>query len=296
MALAEAQHGVLATWQLTGLGLASSTIHAREQTRRLHRVHRGVYAIVPRTLLAPNGFRMAAALAGGPDAALSHRSAGDLRAVRPHAGRHEISVPGRGGRRPRTDLVVHRPRSLDPADVERVDGIPVTTWARTMLDLAATIRPDHLPRALTRSERLRVFDRRAIDDAVARTPNHPGVRPLLGALAALHPQAHRTRSHLEDAMLAVCDAHRLPRPKVNEEVLGREVDFVWADQGLLVETDGWEDHGTRVAFQSDRTRDRALTIAGFSVLRFTYDDVVFRGDATGRELAAALAARSHTNI
>jgi predicted transcriptional regulator of viral defense system len=156
-ALAARQHGVVARRQLRALGLHDTAITERVATGRLHRVHRGVHA-VGHSVLTPRGRWMAAVLAGGPGAVLSHAAAGALWDLRRSAAtRIDISVP-RSGRAKRDGLRVHRPRNLPPDETTTHDGIPVTTPARTILDLAATLQTRPLERLLDQAENARLTD------------------------------------------------------------------------------------------------------------------------------------------
>jgi very-short-patch-repair endonuclease len=175
---------------------------------------------------------------------------------------------------------VHRSRSLDARDTTTHEGIPITTIARTLLDLAATVRADRLERALAQAERLQLYDHRAITDVIARTNGHRGTRTLKRATAH---EPKLTRSELEARFLALARAAGLTEPEVNSSLAAldhkaKEVDFHFPAHHLVVETDGWETHGTKSAFKNDRRKDAALTAAGYRVMRFTYDDVVYEPD------------------
>ncbi len=156
----------------------------------------------------------------------------------------------------------------------------MTTVSRTLLDLAATIHASRLERALAQAERLQLYDRRAISDVIVRNNGHRGT----GALARATAQAPKlTRSELEERFLALVRKAGLPEPLSNHVLADldhqpHEVDFYWPAHRLVVETDGWETHRTKAAFQSDRRKDAALTSAGFHVMRFTYEDVVYEPD------------------
>ena len=159
-------------------------------------------------------------------------------------------------------------------------AIPITTIARTLLDLAATVRRDRLERALAQAERLQLYDHRAITDVLERNNGHRGTGALARATAA---EPKLTRSELEARFLALARTAGLAEPAV--ELLPRrprpqaiEVDFYFPTHDLVVETDGWETHRTKAAFKSDRRKDAALTAAGYRVMRFTYDDVVYEPD------------------
>jgi len=170
---------------------------------------------------------------------------------------------------------VHRSRSLDAKDTTSHHGIPITTVARTLLDLAASVSAHRLERALAQSERLRLYDHRALQDVLARANGHRGRTPLA---AAITHEPQLTRSELEALLLDLARRAGLPPPLVNSTLdapdHGRlDPDFYWPTHRLIVETDGYETHRTRAAFQADRRRDAALTAAGYTVLRFTDRDV-----------------------
>jgi very-short-patch-repair endonuclease len=291
--LAEAQHGVVARRQLLELGLGAEAIKWRRRTGRLVPLHRGVYALGHRAL-RDEGRWMAAVLACGRGAVLSHRSAARVHGIRPWSGRVEVTVAGQGGCRrssggARSRPLVHRSADLPGDDVMVVEGLPVTTVPRTLLDLAAIVPAHHLRRAVERAEQLEVFDLAAVDRVL---DGHPG-RPGSAALRALLIDMHRhgvtwTRSDAEAAMLQVCIDHGLPRPLVNRHDGGREVDFRWPAHGLIVEIDGWTYHSSRRAFASDRARDRLALREGQRVARFTADEVRRTPAAVADDLRALL--------
>ena len=192
-------------------------------------------------------------------------------------------------RRPRAGLSVHRV-PLAPDEVTRRRTIPVTTAQRTLLDLAGVLGPRALRRAVNEAAVLRLPDAPSLGELVARHPRARGV----GALRALlrSGQAGLTRSELEDAFLTLVDRAELPRPRVNlvlEHARGRvEADCVWPHAGVVVELDGYASHGTRLAFERDRARDRALQVAGWRVVRVTWRQLVEQPDAIAAELRALL--------
>jgi very-short-patch-repair endonuclease/predicted transcriptional regulator of viral defense system len=268
-ALATPQHGVVATRQLAALGLSQRAVSHRAAAGRLHRVHRGVYA-VGHPVLTVNGRRMAAVLAAGLGAALSHASAAALWEIRPtSATRIDVSVPSAAGRGERPGLRIHRAAQLRGDEITVQQGIRVTTVARTLLDLAATLRPRALERALDEAEIRQLYDRTSLD-ALARA--HAGERGAGALSQALDQDADPTLtdSELEELMLALCDECDLPRPKSRAWVAGLRVDFLFAASRLVVETDGYRYHRTRRAFERDRERDAILARAGYRVLRFTH--------------------------
>ena len=269
--LASRQWGAVSRAQLCEIGVSRDTIDYWVRARRLHVIHRGVYAVGHRALRA-EGRRLAAVLACGPGAVLSHRSAAahwgllDTQQARfdVTAPRSRDGIPG---------IRLHTSRSLDEKDTTSHDGIPITTIARTLLDLAATARADQLERALAQAERLELYDHRAILDVVARGNGHRGTQVLAQAIAG---EPKWTRNDWEAAFLGLIRDAGLPEPVTNEAFEapehGRcEPDFYWPAHRLIVETDGWESHRTRAAFRGDRAKDAALTAAGYRVLRFTWD-------------------------
>lgn len=292
-ALAEAQYGVVSRRQLEELGLGGG-VRRRLAGGRLHVIHHGVYAVGHRRL-ARSGIWMAAVLACGPGAVLSHADAGALWALRPSARRLiDVSVPTRTRAR-RPGIAIHRPRGLGPEDVTTHDAIPCTSVARTLLDLA-TILPAHaLARVCEQAEILRVLDMREVDALIARQPRRPGVPALRHALAH-HAETGMTRSDLEARFRNLCLAAHLPLPAVNDFVeLPKhpqpvEVDAIWRDRRLIVEVDGWETHGTRTAFERDRARDADLQEAGWRVLRTTHRQLKHRPHEIAARLARMLGA------
>jgi REase_MTES_1575/Transcriptional regulator, AbiEi antitoxin len=288
-ALADAQHGVVSLPQLRTLGLSANAVVKRAKAGRLHRVYRGVYA-VGRANLDARGRRMAAVLACGPGAVLSHKTAADALGLLPRASaRIELSVPGRVARN-QPGLLVHRPRTLQAEDCTTVDGIPCTTVARTLLDLAAVVSAPDLARAIEGAEKRRVYDGNQVEAALARAPNHPGTAPLRAALVA-YSEPPPTREEFERRAFEVFAQAGLGRPQVNvlvetsQEQL--EVDFCWPDRRLIVEADSWEHHKTRAAFERDRRRDQLLRAAGWTVIRITWRQL----NEAPEEIIASLAAQ-----
>jgi very-short-patch-repair endonuclease len=253
--LAGGQHGVVTHAQLLALGVGKRAIGRWLECGRLHAVHRGVYA-VGHTVLTRNGVLIAAVRACGEGAVLSHRSAAELWRIGPPSAYLEVTAPGRI-RRP--GLIVHR------GHAERVlrDAIPVTTPARTLIDLADVLNRRGLERALDEAE----FHRLDFT-GLAPLPGRRGAGVLAAVLAEHRPGSTRTRSGLEELFLSHCSNHDFARPEVNVHVEGRERDFVWSAARLVVEVDG-SSHRTRRGFEEDRVRDAELVAAGYRVLRFT---------------------------
>jgi very-short-patch-repair endonuclease len=247
-------------------------------------VHQGVYAVGRRTLTLKGRF-IAAVLSCGPAAALSHIAAAILWGLLKERGpRIDVTVPGGGGRRRRKAVIVHR-SPLPQADVTTKDGIPLTTPARTLIDLADVLPRRQLERALDEAAYLRLD----LQDLQPR-PGRRGSGVLASVLAQHDPGTTRTRSELEERMLSLCHRFRLPTPEVNAAIEGYAVDFLWRNQGLIVETDGWEAHGTRAAFERDRHRDADLLAAGWRVLRISYARLEAEPDWVAARIAEALGA------
>ncbi len=283
-AWAARRHGVITRAELRALGASDNAIDARVRNGRLWRVHRGVYA-VGRPTLTTKGRFLAAAVTCGPSAVLSHASAAVLWGLLSERGpRVDVTVPSGGGRRRRGAVIVHR-SPLSASEIAVKDAIPVTSPARTLLDLA-----DVLPR-----RRLE----RALDEAAYLRLDLHGLRPRRGrrgsarlaqVLARHTPGTTRTRSELEERMLALCTRFRIPTPDVNATAEGHTVDFLWRTQRLIVETDGWAAHGTRSAFERDRRRDADLIAAGWRVLRVSYVRLERAPAWVAARIAAALRA------
>jgi hypothetical protein len=288
-ALAGGQGGVVAHRQLAALGLTASAIDRRIRAGRLHPIHRGVYAVGHRAV-AVVGMRWAAVLAVGDGAVVSHATAGaayDLR--RSSSTVIHITVPGRAGRKRRPGIRVHRPESLVADEVTTIDGLPITTPARTLLDLAASgLRDRPLEAALDSAERRRLLDFAELHELLARYPGRPGSPSLKAVLSRYSPVD--TRSELEDLVVELCDAHDLPRPLGNCVIEGKVRDFYWPHARLVVEADSYAWHRSPSALNDDRERDVELTLAGYRTLRFTWEQVNRRRNYVVGSLLAALRA------
>lgn len=264
--LAARQHGVVSSGQLQRLGYSPSAISRGARAGRLHRLHRGVYAVGHRRLTR-HGQCLAAVIACGREGLLSHSSAAwlwglDRTAQRPP----EIAVPRKG--KGRVGIRVHHAPALTEEDRAAQDGIPVTALPRTLLDLAAIRPPARIVRAIERAEELRVFDLRPVDALLARTAGHAGHGTLRRALADYREPVF-TRSELERRFLALVRRAELPTPTVNCFVAGHELDMFWGRERFAVELDGYEHHGTRQAFERDRLRQEELKLAGIEMIQLT---------------------------
>jgi very-short-patch-repair endonuclease len=278
-ALAARQWGVASRGQLLEAGLSPTAVRHRVRGGHLLRLHRGVYA-VGHARLRREGSWLAAVLAVGPGAVLSHRDAAGLHDLRP-ANHARIDVTTTANRPDEPGIQVHRTRSLDAQDITTLSGIPVTTVARTLVDLAYTVPYDHLAKAVREAERQRTFDLRNVQAALARTrgrrgPGHGALKAAIAECAAF--EQHHTRSPLEDAFLRLVRGNGLPLPSTNALVEGFQVDAVWRTQHVAVELDGWTDHQTRRAFEADRERDAVLMAAGWRVIRVTHRQLTERPD------------------
>ena len=264
--LGSTQHGVVAVWQLLELGFSRREIAVRVESRRFHRVYRGVYAVGHPARTA-EALEMAAVLACGPQAVLSHWTAAARWAlIRPvHGPVHVIAQSDRKAQRGMRPHTSH----LHPHDRTRRDGIPITTVPRTLLDLSAVADERTLRRAVNQAERTGWLNRRAIHELLQRNPRRKGSKQLRSVIAAVNPTTRRTRSDLEVAFMALCKAHHLPEPVANTEVIGIEVDMHWPGTTLIVELDCYEYHRTPQEFENDRRRDAHLKRNGYDVVRVT---------------------------
>jgi very-short-patch-repair endonuclease len=273
--LARGQYGVVSRRQLLEIGEKEKGIDHRLAVGRLHLLHHGVYAVGHR-VVSREGRWLAAVLATGPDAALSHWSAAALWMIRPNQ-RSVIDV-----------TIPHKSRSWDgikrhhkalPADEVAIrDGIPVTSVPRTIFDLAATEDVDVIASMLRESEHRNLWDRLSLPDLVERYPGRRGVNKVRLALQRITEEpSGRKRSRLEERFAPFLRRHRLPFPRFNDWILlgakRYQVDCHWPGTGQIVELDGWEGHGTRTAFRDDRERDRRLAVAGYSVTRLTWNQL-----------------------
>jgi very-short-patch-repair endonuclease len=259
------QHGVATHRDLLEIGFKHGAIKRRVEAKRLHRVHQGVYA-VGRPGLERRGRWLAAVLAYGVGAVLSHRSA----AVHWGLTRREpagVDVTARQGRAGRPGIIFHRCQ-LEPADVTHHDAIPVTTPTRTLFDLSEVVDENALRGACEEADRLGMLELKELERIVERGWGRHALKPIRPILAdARH--ADDPGSPLEDKFSSFCREQRLPKPSTNVTVLSFKVDALWPAQRLVVELDSVAFHSHRSAFESDRARDAALLVAGYRVIRIT---------------------------
>jgi very-short-patch-repair endonuclease len=288
--LAEQQHGVVGRWQLELLGIGRRPIQRRLDCGALHRLHQGVYAVGHRALTIEARW-MAAVLACGPGAVLSHRSAGQLWGIVPRRdGVPEVTRPGFF--RQRAGILCHR-SSIPLDEIGELLKIPVTSAPRTQLDLAGMVSQRELERAMHEAEVHRLTDRLSLPDLLARYPRRRGAATLRGLLAAKAP-AGETQTDLEELFVEFLDAHGLPRPRLNATlpIRGRLLrpDCMWLEQRLIAELDGRDVHRTDRAFESDRQRDRMLLAEGWRSTRITWRQLQGEPAAIAADLRGLLRA------
>jgi hypothetical protein len=287
--LAERQHGVVSIRQLeTKLGFSRQTVLREVEAKRLQRLQRGVYAVGHRNL-SEHGLCLAAVLACGPEALLSHRSAAWLWGLWGY-GPTPLHVTGPQPRKPHLPIRIHRSAILTAADRAMEENIPVTALPRTFLDCAVELRPAQLQRLLERAEELRLFDLGPIEELLGRSGRHKGRRRLRRAIGLYQPVPF-TRSGFETRFFEAVLAAGLPRPATNFAEAGFELDVYWPELRFAIELDTYGTHGTNAAFERDRLRDEELLLAGIELVRVT--DVRFHREpeAVLATVAALLARR-----
>jgi very-short-patch-repair endonuclease len=274
--LARRQHGVVAKRQLLAVGFSAQAIKSRLDDERLRSLHRGVYS-TGHTALPVRGRWLAAVLALGPRAFLSHRDAAALWELRRcDRGAVDVTLAG-SARRRQPGITMHRTRGMHVTDRARRHGIPVTSVARTLLDLAEVVSPTQLQRAYEEAERMRLLDVRSIAAVLERSNGRRGAAKLRALLDYDPSAAAETRSELERLFLDLVRTAGLPMPAVNVMVAGYEVDAYWSQARLVVELDSYSHHGHHSAFERDRTKQAELRLAGCEVLRLTHRKLTREG-------------------
>ncbi len=266
-AIVERQHGVVAHRQLSELGLGDGLIQGRIDNGSLVSVHRGVFA-VGHEAISKRARWMAAVIACGPSAVLSHGSAAALWDIRRAGPMPEVTR--RSGGTPRSGIRLHQTSLLDDVEIARIDGIPVTSIERTLLDLAQRLDDKQIERTLVAADRTRALRWSELNRLIERTPRRQGVGRLRRIALQVDPNAVDAASPLEVDFLALCRRAGLPRPQVNVLLAGRVVDFLWPRQKVVVETDGYAFHADRPAFERDHTGTATLERIGYRVHRATY--------------------------
>lgn len=280
------QHGVLTRAQLLEVGLNANAISYRLRIGRLHRLHHNVYA-PGHAAPAPLPRSMAAVLACGSGALLSHRSAATLWGIVP-AWRGAVEVIADNTHR-HCGVRVHRSKTLSAEDRTVHFGIPMTTPARTLLDLAALLDERALTRAVNEARIVCKVRLGALEAVVMRAPTHKGNARLRDIIERSDAP---TRSAFEDAYLAFTRRYALPRPEVNQRIAGYMVDMLYRRERLIVELDGRRYHDEDLPFEHDRKKDANLLVAGFAVVRITWRRLHEECEREASRLRALLAART----
>jgi len=285
--------------QLRDLGYAKSTVVEWVASTRLHQIHRGVYAVGHRRLTWHS--RCWAAVLGAEanetdevvwPVVASHGSAAYLWGLYRYAPeRIDVTAPIR--RRAKRAFVVHFSSILAVEDRGEREGIPVTSVARTLLDLSIRARAEQLDRLLERAEELELLDLLAVEDVLGRAGGHRGRGKLRRALALYQPDLSFTRSRFEKRFRRLVLAAGLPAPSMNYNVAGYELDAYWPQHRFAVELDLFETHGTRAAFERDRLREEELKLLGIEMIRITRPRLDREPDAVIRNLATLLERRLH---
>jgi very-short-patch-repair endonuclease len=284
MAQAATQDGAISVAQLAAAGMRRGAIDHRVATGWLRRIHRGVFLVGP--VAGPRAFEHAALLACGEHAVISHRAAAAVwELLRGCTRVVEVTLTA-GHRRPQEGIVVHH-APLRRDEIADAGGLRVTSPARTLLDLAAMLPRHELDRAANEAQVLGLTTPEEMRALLARTTSrHRGAATLRAVLGA---GPRLTRSELERRMHALVGRLGLPSPCNQARVLGYTVDFLWPRERVIVETDGFGAHGTRHRFESDRARDARLLAAGYTVLRFTWRQLVETPEIVAARLAVVLA-------
>jgi predicted transcriptional regulator of viral defense system len=289
--IAERQHGLVSRRQLEAIGLSSKAVTRRVEKGRLHRIHPGIYA-VGHLVRTSEARWMAAVMACGSGSVLSHLDAAALWKIYDGEGArvHVTSIRKAGGRLARVQ--VHRARRLHPEDVTAKQGIPVTTVARTLVDLTDVLGRDRILRAIREAEFLQLLDLDTLNAAVQRAHGRNRLTVLKKAIQA-HTPGQIVREELEHRFLELVRAAGLPPPETNVKITARgrtyEIDCLWREQRVAVELDGRAAHARTAAFESDRRKDAALSAIGLRPLRFTWLRVTREPGDVIAELAATLA-------
>lgn len=279
--LASAQHGVVSRKQLLNAGLSRRLVGSRIDQKRLIAIFPGVYELAPGAA-GEKGRWLAATLCCGQKVALSHRSAAQLWGFElkfPHielvsASMRKGRITSYAGR----GLIVHQTRWLPDDQLDRVDGIQVTSLSRTLVDLAAVVDRPSLTAIFNEADRRKMLDLGQLNLVLGQSKGRRGIRVLRALVSSRDPRNQLTRSELESRFLSLCKEKGLPLPDINTMVEGFEVDCVWPDLQFIVELDGLAFHSAPAAVERDHRRDAALQARGFLVLRLTYWDVTAKPD------------------
>jgi very-short-patch-repair endonuclease len=289
--LAARQRGVVSRAQLVAVGIRTDAIKLRVRAGRLHPLHRGIY-LVGHSTPAHGARELAAVLACGPAAVVSHLSAANLWQLLPCPAKPrpvDVTVQSRQRAR-RAGIRIHCVESLDRRDTKTLRGIPTTTPARTLLDLASQLPPYLLERTIAEAQVRRLVRERDLLDQLYRNQGRRGTRTLRRVLDVDGGPAF-TRSKAERRLLKLVRAAHVPVPETNAQLSGYEVDFLWREHRLVVEFDSFQFHSPRARFERDRERDAVLAAEGYTVIRVTWRQLVDAPEAIAARIAAALAVR-----
>ena len=289
--LGERQHGVVSIRQLQQLlGYSRAGVKRMVDAGRLHRVHHGVYA-VGHTDLSAHGECLAAVLGVGPGAMLSYYSAGWLWGIWQGSPKpiHVTALIPRHHPAPK-GITRHRARNLVEADRAMAEGIPLTSVARTLLDLASKLRGDQFARVLARAEDLGLLDLGQIEGVIERSRGHPGAKRLRYAIS-IYERPIYSRSEFERRFVGHLIASGLPRPATGWNELGYELDVYWPERRFGIELDAFETHGNRAAFESDHERDLSFALAGIETIRVSENQFREAPDEIVAKVAALLGRR-----
>lgn len=293
-ALAERQHGVVARWQILELGASEGLIQRRTVGGMLIPVFHGTFTLGHRRLNR-EGRWMAAVLASGPQAVLSHASAMELWDMRRSRGPIEVLRRSGGVWHRHPEIRVHQTRSLPPEHVTDEGGIPVTTVERALLDMAGRLSARQQERALVAADRSGRVNWPVLQRLVGRGRGKKGIGRLRRVAMEVDPRAVDARSPLEVDFLALCRESEIPPPQINVFAGPYLVDFLWPAQKVVVETDGYAYHRDRPAFESDHERTVALTAAGYEVHRATYRMLAWNPDPFMNLIRCSLKKRTASN-
>ncbi|HZU61127.1 MAG TPA: DUF559 domain-containing protein [Solirubrobacteraceae bacterium] len=288
--LARAQNGALG-WDQLRLHLTPDAIRARVARGALFHVFYKAYTVADPALLT-YGREAAALLSLGPTAVLSHGTAAALwRIAEPGTSEIDVTLPGRQAR-PRPGIRLHRVPGLDPADIRIHSGLRLTSPARTLIDMAAHVRPWELESAFGEARAKRLIHDGALIASLTRLPrNHTGAS-IVRRLLRSEPGSTYTRSKAERRVRRLMTEAELPQPLVNARRHGFTLDFLWPEERLVLEVDGVGTHGDRLAFERDRRRDQVLAAFGYTVIRVTWDQLCAEPLAVVVRIAQALARRA----
>jgi hypothetical protein len=278
---------VVSRGQLLQLGVTADAIKSWLRSGRLYCVFRGVYALGHRAITA-KGRVLAPVLVYGDGAVISHRSAADWWGFsRTSRVPVDVTVPGRSKARQR-GIDLHLVRTLDPRDLTEHEGVPITTVARTLLDLAEVVPRRKLKAAVEEADRRGDYDGFAVNELIARSPGRHGLKPLADLLSDF-TYDELSRSELEALFFDFCQEHGIAEPSMNRKIAGYTVDAHWPGTNLIVEIDSRTFHLTPKAFEEDRERDAQLLLAGYRVVRITYRQLTRQPATVAQRLKTLLA-------